>query len=219
MDNSIISEYNGSYYVLLDDTGFSSNNGSLFNNYVVDNNYSFNWRRLWIIKSDFIEGYYLNIKGKYSVVDESFDYYLWLLEYAIYYLIDYDNYIGRGYIMHNNFNNISTFNPLDIRIDIKERDLGEYFKYIFFNDSYKNINLHEFIFYLYKNHNYNFELVFARVLYPNYYFDTLDDVFLDKIGDKDLLIYINRIKEFEEYLKMLYSEFSFYYKIKNVDWF
>jgi hypothetical protein len=72
---------------------------------------------------------------------------------------------------------------------------------------------------LYKNHNYNFELVFARVLYPNYYFDTLDDVFLDKIGDKDLLIYINRIKEFEEYLKMLYSEFSFYYKIKNVDWF
>jgi hypothetical protein len=219
LNNSIISCFNNNYYVLIDDVGFNFNNSFLFNNYVVNNNLNFSWRKNWIIRVDFIENYYNNIKGKYIFIDESFDYYLWLFEYSIFFLSSYDNFLCYGFISHDNFSSVTSYNPLNIKIDVKERDLGEYFKLIFLNESYKNIDLHNFISQISNLYNYNFELVFARVLYPNYYFDYFDDFILNNLNDVKLKKIILRVDEFEYYLKKLYFEFRQICKIKNVDFF
>ena len=65
-NDSIITQWNDGYYVLLED------NLKEYKDYNIElNTLSLNslkplmWRDLWINKSDYIEYYYLNIVGKY----------------------------------------------------------------------------------------------------------------------------------------------------------
>lgn len=139
-----------------------------------------NWRNLWIIKADYIWKYYLAIKGKYEIVDESIDYFIALMEAAIYYLKDYD------YIFY--------------RKDIRERDFAEYLKYLFrenrTNDVYK----------LLENNNYNYELVVARLLFPSYYLFCLEK-FINN-GDNELFSVVNRVDEYENYIRDIVSKIN-----------
>jgi len=217
-DNSIFSENGGVFYVLLED-----NLNSLFeyncdsNNLVLDKNKTLEWRKLWIEKSDYIEYYYSGIVGKYQVIDESIDYYLGLLELAIYYLRGYDNYVDRGYIEHKFFNYKYLNNPLNIKIDLKERDFAEYLKYIFFNSEYKTIDIRALL-YKYKDY-YNFDLVVARILYPNYYFDLFDRIILLEDSESSLYDIISRNREYEIYIRDIIECINTFYNIKKIDWF
>lgn len=216
-DDSIITYFQGNSYVLLEDT----TNG--YSRYNVDNNsLSLNvtnrveWREIWIRKSDYIEYYYSNIVGKYKLIDESIDYYLGMLETAIYYLYDYGDYKDVSFIVHKYFDKDYLYNPLNLKADVKERDFAEYLKYIFFSNEYLNINVEELII-RYKDY-YNYDLVLARMLYPNYYFDLFDRVILLEESENELYKVISRNKEYEVYLKRIGRCVATFFEIKNIDW-
>ena len=208
----IFSYYQDKYYILLKthDLSFSR----LFMLPYQGNMISLNWKNSWIQKSDFIQSYYSYYRGKYKNIDESFDYFLNLLELSIFYLDDYDTYFYSPYITHSSFSIEEYFNPLNIKIDVAERDFGEYLKYLFFHDSYDKSKICQL---LYENRNvYRYSLVFARVLYPNYYFDLLDLIFMKKNDSSILNDVLGRVFEFREYILFLEDEISKYTKIKKV---
>ena len=150
------------------------------------------WLDLWISKSDYIANYYENIKGKYEIIDESIDYYMTLLEMGIYYLRDYSNYYDYVYIQH------SMLISDELKEDIKERDFAEYLKYLFYN----NYSI-EYIYNILDScsEKYNYYLVFARLLFPSYYFYYFDNIILNNKGSDELKNIINRSCEYELFLK------------------
>ncbi|UKI27777.1 MAG: hypothetical protein L6V91_04250 [Bacilli bacterium] len=76
-------------------------------------------------------------------------------------------------LAHNNLNH-SLFDPLNIIFDHKARDLAEYIKLSFFNNN-KDIfkELDEYFFYN-RYSLYGIRVLYARVLYPSYYFKLYD---------------------------------------------
>lgn len=208
----IFSYYQKVYYVLL------KVNDSVFNRLYLlpyhGNMISLDWKKKWIQKSEFIQSYYFYFKGKYNIIDESIDYFLSLLELSIFYIGDYDSYFYPPYISHSTFSIEEYFNPLDIKIDVAERDFGEYLKYLFFHDLIDKSKIRQL---LYENRNvYRYSLVLARVLYPNYYFDLLDLIFMEKKDSSILDDVLGRVLEFKEYFLFLEDEISKYIEIKKV---
>lgn len=218
INDSIITYFDGNAYVLLEDCSDGCYHYSLD-----DNSLSLNkmqrvgWRDLWIKKSDYIEYYYMNIIGKYKLIDESIDYYLGLLELAIFYLYDYGEYQDVSFIEHKYFDKRHLCNPLNLKADVKERDFAEYLKCIFFDNEYHNVNIEELII-RYKDY-YNYELVVARMLFPNYYFDLFDKIILLEESENALYKIISRNREYEAYLKRIIDCIASFSDIKKIDWF
>lgn len=216
-DDSIITQYAGNYYVLLEDNSSYRNEYSIDDNSLSLNNLSrLMWRDLWIRKSDYIEYYYSHIIGKYRLIDESIDYYLGMLEMAIYYLYDYVDYSDVSFVEHKTFNEKNLFNPLNLKVDVKERDFSEYLKYIFFNNIYKEVDIEKIII-KYKDY-YNYDLIVSRLLYPNFYFDLFDRVILNGESESVLYQVISRTQEYEDYLKRIVDCVSTFFEIKKIDW-
>ena len=168
---------------------------------------------MWIEKSDFIERYYETIKGKYENIDESIDYYMGMLELSILLLNKYQNYHEIGYLEHKKINKDSLNNPLNIKIDVKERDFAEYLKYLFFSNQYKSINISDLI--INNKNNYNFNLVISRIIYPNYYFDIVDEILLEKENQRALLKIISRNKEYEKYIEKIIKTIKKIYPLET----
>ena len=73
---------------------------------------------------------------KYPLIRESFDYFVGMGENAISYLVNTKkevkpNFYDKKVLSHNNLYN-SLFDPLNIILDHKARDLAEYIKLSFF---------------------------------------------------------------------------------------
>ena len=209
---SIITTINKNNYVLI-----KSNNkkfDKLFNISYYGELIPCMWKKVWIERSEYINYNYPMLKGKDALLDESIDYYLGLLELSISLLDGYEISTYPAYLSHIVFNSNDYYNPLNIKLDIKERDFGEYLKYLFFTDNYKMEELVSII-EDYKNY-YNYQLVLARVLYPNYYFDLFDKILKEECDSSILKNIISKIGEFREFYHFLEVEFSKYCKIKKV---
>ena len=87
-EKSIFTRYRDSYYVLLRVKNNGSNNlDRIISPIEVESKEEINnWADLWMKKCDFIEYQMNHIVNKYSVVDESVDYYIGLIEVATAYL-------------------------------------------------------------------------------------------------------------------------------------
>lgn len=151
------------------------------------------WLELWIKKSNYITDYYKFIKGKYSIVDESIDYYMAMLEMGICYVNKYDDYYDYVYQQHS----IIVDNDMTIREDIKERDFAEYLKYLFYND-YDIGYIYDFI--DSGIQKFDYYLVTCRLLFPSYYFYYFEKVITDNKSYDKLKKIIDLSKKYEEYL-------------------
>lgn len=209
-----ISKYDNRYFVLLMDNEKTFDLCYLFSLYRLDTRVFLNWRNLWIEKCDYVETYYSTIKGKYPIVDESIDYYLSMAELAIYYLKEYNDYYDFGFIQHKIIDNDLYFNSLNLKVDVKERDFAEYLKFIFFSGGYPEINVSKLI--KTGKNIFNYELVVARLLFPNYYFNLLDDIILLKRNPEDLASVITRTNEYEEYISFIVEEINEFCSIKKI---
>lgn len=156
------------------------------------------WLILWISKIDYIADYYMKIKGKYEIVDESIDYYMTLSEAALFYLKEYNNYYGDSYVQHKLILKNKFFDRLFLKEDFKERDFAEYIKYLFF---YKDSDIN-YVYNLIKNNIgiFNYELVIARLLFPSYYFYYLEKVVVEGEDFEELKKIVKRTNEYEKYL-------------------
>lgn len=198
---------------------------------VLNNNksnlYRNNWGTLWSEKIDYFEYQVRELSIEKDVVKNSFSYYVGMAENAISYVNNTNmKYGGDAYrivlshrrVFYPNYK-LNYLNPLSFVFDLEVRDIAEYLKAMFFK---KDISfcLDELSSYLKIRHLslYEYQMLYARLLYPTYYFDVYESV-MNKNGDEEQLVnIIKKCDSYEEYLKKAYLEISKYAKIDKIEW-
>ena len=180
-----------------------------------------NWGYLWSEKIDYLEYQVSELSIPHPTIVKSFSYYIGLAENAIEYYNNLNLNNSKLYLCQKRIEipNISKkyYNPLSIIIDYRVRDIAEYIKSSFYNE----INtLNELNIIINKNilNNEEANLLYARLLYPSYYFDDLNKV-LEKNESDDILIkYMEKAEDYELFLKKVYNILDKKYKIIKIDW-
>lgn len=198
---------------------------------VLNNNksnlYRNNWGTLWSEKIDYFEYQVRELSIEKDVVKNSFSYYVGMAENAISYVNNTNmKYGGDAYrivlshrrVFYPNYK-LNYLNPLSFVFDLEVRDIAEYLKSMFFK---KDISfcLDELSSYLKIRHLslYEYQMLYARLLYPTYYFDVYESV-MNKNGDEEQLVnIIKKCDSYEEFLKKAYLEISKYAKIDKIEW-
>ena len=224
-ENSIITIINNKNYILLK---IHYNNKSIINinnilsyNFQIQINQKYNWYRLWCQKLDYYEYQIREYGKKYPIIRESFSYYNGLCETAISLLsnIKIDNinmYINHQRISKN-MTQLEFYNPLNLIIDTKVRDISDFIKIKFFKGDNSLEDIKKYI--KMSNLNYNEVLLFyIRLIYPSYYFDTYDEIIQGKAKEDKLLNYINQSNKYEIFLKEVYILLNNYYKLPEIEW-
>ena len=95
-----------------------------------------NWANLWSSKVDYFEYHIGHLIKKYPYIYKTIDYYLGLAENAISYVKDIKTPASLISICHRRIGVTSTlfdlYNPFNLVIDYKVRDVAEYIKSVFF---------------------------------------------------------------------------------------
>lgn len=179
-----------------------------------------NWLDLWTTKIDYLEYQVSEFGKKYSIIRDSFSYYIGLAENAIQFLKTINKRvplciahrrIKKDYTMYD------LYNPLEFIIDTRIRDYSEYFKQIFLEE---NIDLENIKTYIYNNNLMEFEikLLFCRMLFPTTYFDVYEDIVIDSADESLLLPIINKSNEYESLLKKIYLFLFNYSYTEVIEW-
>lgn len=217
VNNEVITKINDSNYLLLE--LFSNNNKINLNNIIelsniripfsVDKLKRNDWYNLWIKKIDYFEYQLSQIGKKYPLIRESFNYYIGLAENAIILVnnIDFNN-IPLG-LSHRRITNMSfnLYNPLNIVIDARIRDVCEYFKFCFFNNIDISMELELFLSY----NSFNIDeakLFLARMFFPTYYFDLYEKIIDNEIDESEIKKVIIKADNYEKILKQVYYHFK-----------
>lgn len=190
------------------------------------NLYRNSWSKLWSDKIDYFE-YQIHELGKgHEIILDSFSYYIGLGENAISYVnntllkhpktpLDRISLSHRR-IKYPNYK-LNFLNPLSFIFDLEVRDIAEYLKSAFFQKrdalSYLKETLRITNFSI-----YSLELLFARLLYPSYYFDIYEQVMNNLESEEKLIPIIEKSEEYEEFLKDAYLEINKYAPIERIDW-
>lgn len=181
-----------------------------------------NWETLWSNKIDYYEIQIIENKKKYPLIRESFDYFVGLAENAISYLVNTKKELtptiyDKKVISHNNLFN-SIYDPDNIILDHKARDIAEYIKISYFK---KNYQIFKELDQYFKNNYYSMygiRVLFSRILYPSFYFELYDNIINEKKEEKELNKIINKIDDYEIYLYNIYLYLRKYYDIPSIDW-
>lgn len=221
-DGSLITKYKNNNYSLIMVDCLENEIVQLneFFNMLIDEK-GFEWSNVWEQKIDYFE-YQVNQRalGKDNILN-SFSYYVGLGENAIQYynFIDKkDAFVGVQHkrIYANNYE-INYYNPLNMIIDYSVRDLAEYIKFSFFFGDFDKNKIFKYIDELNLN-NSMFNLLYARLLFPTYYFDYYEKFINDEVDETNLLIVIKKSKKYEEFLKEMYLNFYEKYNIFRLEW-
>lgn len=179
------------------------------------------WNLLWEKKIDNIEYQHGHIKHKYPLIDQSLGYYIGMSEGAISYFKEIDRRNIGNYISHirinNNTNTLHFYDPQNIVIDSRARDIAEYLKSSFINKNY-DYNYVAKIMEKFGINDSELKLVFCRLNFPSFYFDLYEDIINEKVGEEKLDTIIKRNEEYKEFLKNIFYMISKNINIKSIDW-
>lgn len=179
-----------------------------------------NWVSLWSNKVDYIEYQMGHLIKKYPFLNNTIDYYLGLCENAITYIknlkmfSDYKIPIG---ISHKRITKDATlfdlYNPLNLIIDYKVRNIAEYLKDAFFKDEDVNYILN-IVFKNFWFDKLNLSLLVARLLYPSYYFDLFEEI-IDKELDENIVFSLTKkSSKYEEFIDLIIKNCN----LQNLQW-
>lgn len=188
--------------------------------------YQNNWENLWSSKVDYLE-YQMSELGKnVPTLLNSFSYYVGLAENAISYVNSLNRRFPKEHsmlvlahkrVVYPNLR-LNFDNPLNLLFDVCERDIGEYLKNLFFHNAKDAlIDLKAYID-VRKPSAYQMGLLFARLLYPSYYFDVHEKVLEDNLDADEVLFYTDKVNEYEQFLKDSYSLMNQYVPLEKIDW-
>lgn len=188
---------------------------------IIYGEFELNWKRLWEEKIDYYEYQISQLGFKYPMIRSSFSYYIGLSETAIS-LLNYVNTKNiRGYISHNRIKyneNINDFlDPTNIIIDSRIRDIGEFIKLNYINQS---IKIDE-VFKILSDINITYDeslLLLSRLIYPSYYFDTYDKIIQGKVREEKIEVYIRKNAYYEAFIKQIYKYLYNRFRIIEVEW-
>ena len=181
------------------------------------------WKKLWILRIDYIEYQMNELNNKYNLLSKITCYYIGMTENAIQLLENMDNVFINNYISHKrvkyNTNTYELYNPSLCVIDSKVRDIAEYYKNEFF---YTEISFGDLLNNIYMNLT-NFEpqelqMFFIRMLYPSYFFDLYDRIIMGLDDEKKLDVLISKNSDYEKMLKKILIEIKKRIYIDNIDW-
>ena len=189
--------------------------------------YQNNWANLWSEKIDYME-YQIHELGKSKpIILDSFSYFVGMAENAISYvnivsrntpsdLSNEVNIVHRRIFVPNY--KLNYFNPLSLLIDLEVRDVAEFLKSLFFYNS--EMALDNLKYYLTTKvfSYYSLGMLYARLLFPTYYFDIYEKVILNEEDEEKLLTVINKTEEYKTFLTQAYYEITKYTKIPKIEW-
>lgn len=188
--------------------------------------YRNNWGELWSKKIDYFEYQIKELGKEKQIILNSFSYYIGLAENAISYVNKINNVIGiseddnislshRRIFFPNTY--LNYLNPLSFVFDLEVRDVAESLKVGFFNDEDSLLDLKTYL-KTKKLSKYSYHMLYARLLYPSYYFDIYENVMNNNENEDKLLAIINKVNLYEKFLKQSYNEISLYTNLERVDW-
>lgn len=222
INNDIITNIYGIDYILLKKT----NSRVLLDESLINNRKEIqgntleraNWVKLWSDKIDYYEYQLNHIIGNYKLIEESFNYYIGLSENAISYLkYNLTESSSALFLSHRRIDEENYYNPLNLIVDYKARDVSGYLKFLFLNEKHHDFDLLSFFYKL--NFNYNdYIMLFARMLFPSFYFDLYDRIVNNQEDQNIIIEVLKRADEYEDYLKIIYIEINKIVKIPALDW-
>lgn len=233
-DNSIITMINGMPYVLLKLCKYKNDRVFINDiNYMQKMTYNIeydnillrnNWVDLWCDKIDYYEYQISELGKKYPILCDSLSYFIGLGENAISYMVNnskIDNI--NGYVSHKririNNGSFEFYNPLNFIIDSRVRDISEYIKNCFINNS---LNLYEVFSYLNVSNftNNEYVLLFSRLLFPTFYFDMYDEIINNNLNEEKIINIIEKTYEYEELLLNIYKYIVYEKRVKleEIEW-
>lgn len=234
--NNIISVYGGKNYILLKVDKFyfedlcSIDMVNINNKIILSGEkrklYKNNWKELWGNKIEYFESQIRDYGKDKKYILDTFSYYVGLAENAI----EYVNRVNKWHnisdmdkitcchrrIFYPNYK-LNYLNPLSLIIDLEVRDYAEYFKSAFFKG--EDIK-REFVSFLklVKMGNYSYNLFFARLLFPTYYFDAYEMVMKNKVNDKEIVDIVNKKEQYEDFIRFAYNEINKYSMLIEIPW-
>lgn len=185
----------------------------------------FPWVKLWENKIDYFEEWCYLKQNQYKNMYSLFHYFIGVAENAVLYLKITESEekmeeIDRLVISHNRLSMDSSlydyYDPTNIVLDHSSRDVSEYIKSTYVHGNF-DIKLLEQ--YLNEHHfsKYGLRLLYARILFPSFFFDYVDEMILNSY-DTDLLYLEARIIEFEKFISQISVFFKEKYDIPVVTW-
>ena len=157
------------------------NNKKLYLNNKYQHLYRSNWAKLWSDKLDYYE-YQINQLGlEKDIILDSYSYYEGLATNAIALVNEVQNEYQeeRITLAHRRIRlpnyKLNYYNPLNFIFDLQVRDIAEYIKESFFKENNAIIDLKTFLENTKLTH-YEYQMFYARLLYPSYYFDLYDQI-------------------------------------------
>ena len=213
-ENNIITLINSTPFILLKtiyyDGPITKDNILSFSNIGITNNSldSKPWSSLWENKNDYLEYQMSELGQKHPLLKESFSYYIGLGETAISLCNLIENKKIPKIIAHKRIGANDTiydlYNPLNLIIDSRVRDITEYFKSAFFNKENITLEIKQYLTTANLT-NEEYLLFLARMLYPTYYFDIYENIIGGKANDKDIKNITNKVNEYEKIIKEIYN--------------
>lgn len=226
--NNILFDYENKYYILMKMPKFNNRiityediiNFNIGTNTQIKNLNKSNWPYYWENKIDFIEYQFLQFEKKYPIIKSSINYYIGLFENAISYF--YEN-VNETKILQLSHRRVTTdmdllefYNPLNIIIDYKERDIAEYFKSYIYNKNYTSSIIEKMLSKLNLS-RLEVILLISRLLFPSGYFDTYERILNNKEDETKINQIINNEKNFLYFMKIILYKYS-NYNIPTIDW-
>lgn len=191
--------------------------------------YRNNWGELWSQKIDYFEYQIRELGLNKPVIKDSFSYYVGLAENAISYVnnasakynrLEYRIVLSHRRVFYPNYK-LNFLNPLSFVFDLGVRDVAEYLKAMFFSADGMIFEVLEDLKCYLKVQNlsiYEAHMLYARLLYPSYYFDVYEEVMNKDRNEEDIVEIIRKGKEYEKFLKKAYLEILKYATIDKIDW-
>lgn len=232
-DNSIITYYNNIPYILckinininkpitLGEINYLSSKVISTNSKITYHS----WQDLWSIKMDYLEKVINENGKKYPIIVDSFNYFVGMAENAISYYnnlsnkeVDNNSLVISHRIININDTVYAIYDPVNIIIDHKARDIAEYIKYSFFSDNtniFKELNV-------YFKYNYytkdDVVMLLARVLYPSFYFNMYEDIMINSKEEKIITNITSKLDKYELYLARVFKYFNNFYNLPIPEW-
>lgn len=180
-----------------------------------------NWGKLWEAKVDYLEYQVSELATPHKIIKNSFSYYVGLAENAIEYFnllnpSGIGTYVARRRIKCPEYA-VDYYNPLELVVDYRVRDIASYLKAVFFN---REGGLREVDILVNKDFlsPLEYNLLFARLLYPSYYFDTMQGVLERNVDEEKLLFFIEKVDDYEKFLNEVYVRFAKKCSMIKIDW-
>lgn len=214
------------YYQNVDFMEIIENNKKLKLNDTSSNLYRNNWSKLWQDKIDYLEYQISELGHDKEIIINSFSYYIGLAENAIELVnhtqknvksssLDYISLSHRR-IFYPNYK-LNYYNPLSFIFDLEVRDIAEYLKAYFFSNQDAFLELKTYLKTV-KLGLYSYQMLYARLLYPSYYFDLYTEIMEKNKNQDALLNIITKVDDYETFLKKAYLEISKYAPIEKIEW-